>query len=512
MTRSASSEAPGAWRMTVLVTGGTGFLGASLTRRLLSEGARVRVLARSRAKARPLADLGAEIVAGDMTDQASLRSAVDGVQAVYHLAGPLLVPGIPATEYRRTHVAGTELLLACCEQAPGLERFVHCSTTGVLGVTGDRPAGEDAPFRPTNMYEQAKADAETAVRSRWRHGFPAVVARPGLVYGPGDIHLVSFFQAIFRRRFRPIGRRDARLHPIYIDDMTEALLRCGQRSGASGECFHLAGPEPVAIRELADVIARAEGVRLPSGHIPLSAARALAGLGDLLPPGVRQHAPLTRSRLEFLTHSRVYDVSKAARLLDFAAATDLSTGVARTVAWYRQRGYLPPEAASRDSTERGVAQCEFGITSLPPPRVRCWRPLLSAAAHWVCGPAACSSTPTTTRGTASGSGASARGRRRDSSIKPTPRSIRRRARCTRPLSCSWLSCWDSASGCCCPSSWAWACTSPWTQRIRLTWTGRGPRPWRGTGIHARRAGRRRRTSPRTSGASRRCCRRIGSRT
>jgi hypothetical protein len=59
----------------------------------------------------------------------------------------------------------------------------------------------------------------------------------------------------------------------------------------------------------------------------------------------------------------MYDVSKAARLLDFAAATDLSTGVARTVAWYRQRGYLPREATSGASTGKGVPQCEFGITS-----------------------------------------------------------------------------------------------------------------------------------------------------
>jgi nucleoside-diphosphate-sugar epimerase len=63
-------------------------------------------------------------------------------------------------------------------------------------------------------------------------------------------------------------------------------------------------------------------------------------LGDLLPPGLRRSAPLTRSRLDFLTHSRVYDVTKAQRLLDFAAATDLPTGVRRTMAWYRQKGHL----------------------------------------------------------------------------------------------------------------------------------------------------------------------------
>jgi nucleoside-diphosphate-sugar epimerase len=358
-----SSEAPGAPCPTALVTGGTGFLGASLTRRLLADGVRVRVLARSRTKAKPLADLGAHVAIGDITDRVAVQAAVNGVQVVYHLAGPLLVPGIPATEYRRTHVLGTRLLLDCCEQAPGLERLVYCSTTGVLGMTGDKPANEDASFRPTNIYEQAKAEAETAVRRRSQHGFPVVIARPGLVYGPGDLHLLPFFQTIFRRHFRPIGRRKAWLHPIYIDDMTEALVRCGQRSAAIGQCFHLAGKEPVAIREFASMIAQAEGSRLPPGHIPFFAARAMAGFCDRLPLSLRQYAPLTRSRLDFLTHSRVYDVTKAARLLDFAAATDLSTGVSLTVEWYRQRGYLPLEAASGESTEKGVAQCEFGTTS-----------------------------------------------------------------------------------------------------------------------------------------------------
>jgi nucleoside-diphosphate-sugar epimerase len=361
--RPAGSEPPGAPCVTALVTGGTGFLGTSLTHRLLSDGVRVRVLARSQARAKPLVNLGVEIAIGDISDRAAVRAAVDGMQVIFHLAGPLLVPGIPAVEYQRTHALGTNLLLDCCEKSPGLERFVYCSTTGVLGVTGDRPADEDAPFRPANIYEQAKADAETAVRYRWRRGMPAVIARPGLVYGPGDIHLLPFFLSILRRRFRPIGRRKVWLHPIYIDDMTEALMRCGQRSAAMGECFHLAGKEPVAVSDLAGAIARAEGTRLPAGHIPVFAARAVAGLGDRLPSGLRQHVPLTRSRLDFLTHSRVYDVTKAMRLLDFAAPTDLSTGLARTVAWYRQRGYLPPEATARASTGKGVSRCEFGITS-----------------------------------------------------------------------------------------------------------------------------------------------------
>jgi nucleoside-diphosphate-sugar epimerase len=328
----------------VLVTGGTGFLGSRLVCRLLSDGARVRVLTRSPVTAKPLADQGAQIVAGDVTDRSAVRAAVDGVELVYHLAGRLLVPGVPATEYQRTHVEGTRLLLACCQNGSTPRRFVHCSTTGVLGVTGDRPADENAPIRPTNVYEATKAEAEQAVHQACRGGFPAVIARPGLVYGPGDHHLLPLFRAVLHHRFRPIGRRKVWLHPIYIDDMIEALMRCGQRAEAVRECFHFAGREPAALADIANAIARAGGTRLPRGYIPVPAAQAVAVLGDQLPSGLRSSAPLTRSRLNFLTHSRVYDVSKARRLLGFAAATDLPSGAARTMSWYRQQGLLPAAA------------------------------------------------------------------------------------------------------------------------------------------------------------------------
>jgi nucleoside-diphosphate-sugar epimerase len=317
-----------------------------LVRRLLHDGVRVRVLVRSPVQATALTEQGAEAVVGDITDEAALQTALDGVGVVYHLAGKLLVPGVHPDVYRKTHVEGTTLLLASCRRQPTIERFVHCSTTGVLGVTGDKPAGEDAPTRPTNVYEATKAEGERAVRDTWQSGFPAVIVRPGLVYGPGDLHLLGFFRSVLRRQFRPIGRQPVWLHPIYIDDMTEALVCCGRHPAAVGQCFNVAGQEPVTLAALAETIARAGGTNMPPGRIPLAAARAVATVGDWLPANLRRSVPLTRSRLDFLTHSRVYSVDKARRLLDFAAATDLATGIARTLAWYRQQRYLPAGAVA----------------------------------------------------------------------------------------------------------------------------------------------------------------------
>lgn len=331
--------------MRVLITGATGFLGASLTRRLLEDQAPVRILARNSAAAQPLVAAGAELAPGAITDRAAVQRALEDVTHVYHLAGKLFIPGTPASEYQATHVEGTRLLLECCEEIGVVERFVHCSTTGVLGVTGDQPADETAPYQPTNAYEATKMGAERLVRARIERGFPAAIVRPGLVYGPGDLHLLGFFRSIQRGLFRPIGRAPTWVHPIYIADMTEALALCGRDPRAVGEIFHIAGREPATLETLATTIAMSLGVAPPRGHIPSAVASTVAYAGDLLPASLRHAAPLTRSRLDFLTHSRRYVVTKAQRLLDFTAATTLPDGIARTTAWYRQEGYLPTRRA-----------------------------------------------------------------------------------------------------------------------------------------------------------------------
>lgn len=326
--------------MRVFVTGATGFLGTDLTKRLLVEGHSVHVLVRSREKAITLAALGAELVVGTITDRKTLYDALKGVDVIYHLAGKLFEPCVPTAEYYHIHLEGTQILLDCCKESHELKRFIFTSTTGVLGPSGDTPLDESAPAAPTNAYEDSKWKAEQQVQQAIQFGFPATIIRPGFVYGPGDLHLVSFFRMIQRGFFRPIGTNPVWLHPIYIEDMTRAFLCCMEHPLAVGECFHISGERPVTISELASSIAKALEKPVPKGNIPLPLARLAASVGDLLPVNIKKLAPLTYSRLDFLTHSRIYNVSKAYRLLGFTASINLADGIAQTIAWYKQHGYL----------------------------------------------------------------------------------------------------------------------------------------------------------------------------
>ena len=328
-------------RMRALVTGGTGFLGKHLVRTLMARGASVRVLTRSHIKGRSLTERDVDVVVGGIDDLDALRLAVSDMEVIYHLAGKLFIQGTPAGEYERIHVEGTRALLATSQDSPDLRRFIHVSTTGVLGPTGDQPANEDAPTAPTNAYERSKLEAERLVGQAIQNGFPGIIVRPGLVYGPGDLHLLGFFRTIQRGLFRPIGSKPVWLHPIYVSDHTTALLSCTHNSKAVGECFHIAGEEPITIATLSSEIATAMGKKPPRGSVPLPVAWLAAAVNEVLPRRLKSLVPLPRSRLDFLTHSRIYDVSKARRLLGFTATTDLTGGMKRTVSWYRQQGYLP---------------------------------------------------------------------------------------------------------------------------------------------------------------------------
>ena len=327
--------------MTAVVAGATGFLGSALVTELIKRQQAVRILARDGNKARQQFGDAVTIVPGEITDAAQVQQAVDGATTIYHLVGRLYHPSIPAELYCQTHVEGTRTLLKACQEQTRLRRIVHVSTTGVHGVTGETPAAEDAPFAPTNPYEATKLEGELlALKAYQEQGLPVTVIRPGLVYGPGDLHLLGFFVSIKKGLFRVIDSGKALLHPLYIDDLVDALLLCAEQSQAPGRSYNIAGERPVSVRELATAIAHALDRELPAGSIPLWLANLASDIFSGMPGMKGERAPLTRSRVKFLTNSRIYDISRAKSELGYAPRVELEEGMKLTAAWYYKHHYL----------------------------------------------------------------------------------------------------------------------------------------------------------------------------
>ncbi|HEY8090425.1 MAG TPA: NAD-dependent epimerase/dehydratase family protein [Polyangiaceae bacterium] len=325
----------------IAVTGATGFLGGAVVRALIERGEGVRAVVRSTSQVTELHRLGVETVEADVTGSAGLVEAFAGARLVVHAAGMLGRAGATETDYQRVHVDGTRNVLVAA-RAAGAERVVHVSSPGVLGPVprGAPDLDEDAPVRPGNAYERSKAAAEDVVREDGeRHGPLAVVVRPEFVYGPGDLHVLRLFGAVRRGRFFYIGPGDALCHPTFVDDAVRGLLAAAER-GKAGRVYHVAGPRPVSIRELAGTYARAMGVRPPRLRVPEHPLRLALAAAQPLARRLRLPLPLTTSGVDFFTRDRHFSTRRAREELGFGSSVELPDGVARTVRWYEERGLL----------------------------------------------------------------------------------------------------------------------------------------------------------------------------
>jgi nucleoside-diphosphate-sugar epimerase len=249
--------------------------------------------------------------------------------------------GASDAEYQRVHVEGTRNVLRAA-RAAGVGRVVHVSSPGVLGPVprGAPDLDEDAPPRPSNAYERSKAAAEDAIREDGaRHGELAVVVRPEFVYGPGDLHVLRLFAAVRRGRFFYLGRGDALCHPTFVEDAVRGLLAAADR-GRPGRIYHVAGPTPVPIRELAETYAHAMGVRPPRLRLPEVPVRLALGAVEPLARVLRLPLPLTKSGVDFFTRDRHFSTRRAREEIGFESSVALPDGVARTVRWYEEQGLL----------------------------------------------------------------------------------------------------------------------------------------------------------------------------
>jgi dihydroflavonol-4-reductase len=324
----------------VLVTGATGFTGGHLARSLAAHGRQVRALVRNRERARDLESIGIELVTGDLRDPHAIADAVSGIDIVYHIAATYRAANIPTDTYRAINATAVRQLVEASARN-GVARVVHCSTVGVHGDIEHPPANEDAPLAPGDIYQETKLEGEQLAReAAERLGVAVTIVRPTGIYGPGDRRLLKLFRAVARRRWITLGSGEIYYHLTYIDDLVEGFRLCGEHPAAANRTYILAGPEVTTLNELVRSVAEVARVKPSTVHLPVWPFWIAGAACEAVCTPLGIEPPIFRRRVDFFTKSRAFDISRARQEIGYAPAIGLGEGIARTLEWYRQHGWL----------------------------------------------------------------------------------------------------------------------------------------------------------------------------
>lgn len=325
----------------ILVTGGTGFTGGHLARRLAGDGHTVRALVRNPEQAGLLTAAGVAPVAGNLCDPESLRRATQGIDTVYHIAALFRPGNATRQELHAVNTQGVQNMLDAAEAA-GVSRFVHCSTIGVHGSVKNPPADESAPFSPGDDYQNTKLAGEQIAQKYMReHRLPISIFRPAGIYGPGDTRFLKLIGPVKRGRFVMIGSGQTLFHMVYIDDLVNGIILCGTRPEAVGQVFILAGPEIVTLNRLVQLIAETVGGKPPRLRVPFTPVYWAGFACEMLCKPIGVQPPLFRRRVDFFRKHRAFSIEKAQKMLGYTPQVGLAEGITRTTEWYRAQGLIP---------------------------------------------------------------------------------------------------------------------------------------------------------------------------
>ncbi|NKB25850.1 MAG: SDR family NAD(P)-dependent oxidoreductase [Kiritimatiellae bacterium] len=323
-----------------LVTGASGFVGGHLVDYLLQQGISVRAMVRDEKKARKLKEKGAEVVVANMADATSLAAAVDVVQGVYHIAALFRQAGFPEHVFHDVNAEGTRRLLDA-SIAAGVERFVYCSTSGVMGHVKNPPANEETPYSPGDMYQRSKMEGEKIALEYFRSNkISGVAIRPAMVYGPGDTRILKLFRMIARRMFFFVGRGEATVHWVDVRDLVRSFMLAMEKEEYNGEIYIIAGESCTTLKKMVDLIATELNVSPPKIHLPVKPMQWLGSTCETICTPLRIQPPLFRRRVDFYTKSRAFDTSKAKQDLDFAPAQTFGQEIKDIIKDYKEHGYL----------------------------------------------------------------------------------------------------------------------------------------------------------------------------
>ena len=350
----------------VFITGASGFIGGKIAERLLSEGRRVRVLAR-----RPLPELeklGAEIVLGDLADHAALQRGCAGVGSVFHVAARVGVWG-PEEDFIKINVDGTRAVIAACRQAV-VARLIHTSSPSVVYTGGDlRGVNETAPLclRAPSPYPTSKAAAEQLVSQANSPELATISLRPHLVYGPGDKNLIPRVLALARQgRLKIIGTGQNKVDLTHVTNVVDAHLLAekslssvagvadpgssrivpGSATPATGsthpggKAYFITNGEPVILWNWINELLRGVGAPEIKKRVSLKSASFAGGVMEtlwrVLP--LKGEPPMTRFVAKEMATDHWFDISAARNDLGYQPRVSMGAGTAELIERLRSVG------------------------------------------------------------------------------------------------------------------------------------------------------------------------------
>lgn len=316
----------------LLVTGGAGFIGTHVCRRLQEEGRPYVILDLHE----PPPDLTpAKLVLGDVRNPLAVEVAIQGCHAVLHLAAAHHDSGIDERTYFAVNEFGTENIVAAMH-SHGIKKICFFSSAAVYGIS-PVPACEDTPPAPLSAYGRSKLAGEHILeRAVSTHGISALVVRPSVTFGEGNYaNMYALIKQIESGRYAHVGESKNYKSLSYVDNLVDLIWWAWSRHRSGFDLVNWVESPDLTSRQIAEIIADQLGARLPRFSIPLGVALAAALPFEIANEVFGFKTSISRMRIRKLAVEQTMFDSGKIRALGFKGRTNLETGLRSMVSWYQ---------------------------------------------------------------------------------------------------------------------------------------------------------------------------------